>query len=113
MATSDSYDNLLNEAKIMYVSGHDNKYIEFQFADQGIDDSTIDKIVNDINILRKANKKSRGLKLIIYGASFIAVAFIITIFSFNSKSPIGFVMWGLAVSGVLTIVKGSADFLGL
>jgi hypothetical protein len=113
MLSDKKYDNLLNEAKTLYALGHDNKYIEFQFAEQGIDDTTIDSIIKDINDLRKSNKKTRGIKLIIYGLSFISVALIITSITFKSEPPVSFIMWGMAISGVLTLVKGIADIIGL
>ena len=113
MKTSEKYDSLLNEAKTMYALGHDNKYIEFQFADKGVSDDIIDNIIRDINSLRKYNKKSRGRKLIIYGLSFLAVAFLFTLISYNSESPTRFVLWGLAISGVTTLIKGLADIMDL
>ena len=113
MTTQEKYDSLLNEAKIMYALGHDNKYIEFQFADKGVDDQTIDNIVHEISALRKHSKKTRGKKLVIYGLSFLAVAFIFTLLSYNSESPTRFVLWGLAFSGVTTLIKGLTDIIGL
>ena len=107
------YNELLNDAKKMYALGHDNRYIELQFAEIKIDDNTIEKIIAEIKSLIKANKKSTGLKYVIYGASFLAVAFIFTLMSYNEGSPIRFVMWGLAISGVTTLVKGIADIIGL
>jgi hypothetical protein len=113
MTTQEKYDSLLNEAKTMYALGHDNKYIEFQFADKGVDDNTIDNIIKDINSVRRHNKKSRGRKLVIYGLSFLGVAFLFTLISYNAESPTRFVLWGLAISGVTTLIKGLADMMGL
>ena len=113
MGSDQSYDSLLDEAKVMYASGHDNTYIEFQFAEQGVDDSTIDKIVADINKLRKGYKKSQGVKQIILGSSFIGTAFIITFITSHSQSPIIIILSGLAITGVFILVKGVADVLGL
>jgi hypothetical protein len=113
MNTTVNYDSLLNDAKTMYALGHDNKYIEFQFADQGVDDTTIDNLIKEINRLRKHNRRSRGRTLVIYGISLIAVAILFTLISYNSESPARFVLWGLAIGGVMTLVKGLADILGL
>lgn len=33
MASNQTYESLLNEAINLYASGHDNTYIEFQFAE--------------------------------------------------------------------------------
>ncbi|MES2593659.1 MAG: hypothetical protein V4608_17375 [Bacteroidota bacterium] len=110
---NNKYSELLNEAKTMFALGYDNRYIELQFAEKKIDDNIIDQIIVEIKSLRKAQKKSRGLKLIIYGASFIAVAFIMTLISYNEHSSSRFVLWGLAISGVTTLMKGVADILGL
>ena len=111
--TEAKYDELLNEAKTMFALGHDNKYIEFQFAEKKIDDATIDKIILEIKSLRKSNKKTKGTKLIIYGLSFLGAAFLFTLISYNENSPTRFVLWGLAISGVTTLIKGVADRIGL
>lgn len=113
MITQENYESLLKEAKTMYALGHDNKYIQFQFADKGVDNITIDNIVKDISSLRKQNKKHRGLKLVMYGISFLAVAFLFTLLSYDSESPTRFVLWGLAISGVTTLLKGFADIMDL
>ncbi len=108
-----NYESLLNEAKTMYALGHDNKYIEFQFADKGVEYQIIDAIISDIKVLRKSVKRRQGFKLLVYGASFIVVAFVFTLISYNSESPVRFVLWGLAVGGVVAMIKGIADIIGL
>jgi hypothetical protein len=113
MITEKEYESLLNEAKTMFASGHDNTYIDLQFAERGIDDDTIQKIIKEINSLKKHHKKRNGQKLIIYGLSFLAVAFIFTLLSYNPESPTKYVLWGLAISGVGTLIKGIADIIGL
>ncbi|MCW3085697.1 MAG: hypothetical protein JWP12_3063 [Bacteroidetes bacterium] len=105
------YESLLSEAKTMYAMGHDNTYIELQLADKGIDDTTIDKISVEIKHLRKSGQRNNGMKQIIYGLSFIAVGFVFTLLSFLKDSPVHYVLWGLAVSGLLFFVKGLSKFL--
>jgi len=113
MTTKEKYDDLLNEAKTLYASGHDDKYIEFQLAEKGVDDNTIDNIIKDLAILRRSEGKRRGWKLVIYGLSFLAIAFLFTLLSYESESPVRFVLWGLAISGVMTLIKGLASLIGL
>jgi len=119
MAENQDYDSLLNEAKGMYVSGHDNKYIEFQFAERNIDDRTIDEIIVDINKLRKAIREDQGRKRILWGVSFIGAALIITFVSSHAKFTGSYVMYmtffmsGLAIGGVAIVIKGVADILGI
>jgi hypothetical protein len=112
MRTTEKLDDLLDEAKTMYALGHDNKYIEFQFAEKGINDELIDKIIGEINSLRKSSKRNLGFKMLIYGASFIVVGFIFTLLSYHSESPMRFILWGLVVSGVLTMAKGMINIIG-
>jgi len=112
MNTSEKYNSLLDEAKTMYAMGHDNKYISLQFADKGVDDPTIDKLLLEITNLRKEAKKQSGTRLLIYGGSMIGVAIIFSFISYNSESPIRFVLWGLTISGVLTLIKGLTNLLG-
>ncbi len=105
------FESLLNEAKTMYALGRDNTYIELQLAEKGIDDTTIDKIIVEIKRLRKSGQRNSGLKEIIYGLSFIAVGFVFTLLSFLKDSPVQYVLWGLAVSGLLLFTKGLSKFL--
>lgn len=119
MVPYQDYDSLLNEARSMYVYGHDNKYIEFQFAERGIDDRTIDKIVADINNLRKQIRKGRGIKRILWSTSFICAALIITYVSSYLQFPETYVMYmtffmsGLAIVGIAILIKGVADILSI
>ena len=105
------YDTLFNEAISLFAAGNDNKYIELQFADKGVDDKLIDLIIKDINILRKTKKRNSGMKLLIYGGSAIAIALIFSFISFNASSPIHYVLWGLGLGGVMTAAKGIVDMV--
>lgn len=120
MASNQNYESLLNESINMYASGYDNTYIEFQFAGKGIDDSMIDKIIADINMRRRLIKKDQGLKLIIWGASFIAAALLMTFFISHFQFSKTFAIYGsyilgggLAISGVSLMIKGLSDISGL
>ena len=113
MITNKDISTLFEEAKTLYAMGHDNKYIELQLADKGVDDTTIDEIIKEIKSLRKSNKKNHGIRLVIYSASIMAVGFLFTLLSYHSDSPVRFVLWGLVVSGVLTLIKGLGEMMGL
>lgn len=111
--TNNNYSDLLNEAIRMYASGHDNKYIEMQFSEKGVDDKTIDEIITEIKKSRKSEKRSRGIKFVIYGVSILVVALIVSIIlSYYKDSPFRYVaMWGLGLAGIMTIAKGITDIL--
>lgn len=111
MINSGNHESLKNEAMTMLASGYDNKYIELQFAEKGIDDATIDLIISDISKVRKASKRKRGITWVIYGTSAIVAAVVFSFISFNSGSPINFVLWGLGISGMLTAAKGIIDIV--
>lgn len=108
-----NFDDCLEEAKVMYANGHDNKYIGFQLADKGVPDEVIDEVVEAIKKLRKDVKKSVGMKQVIYGFSFIGVAILFTFISTDENSPIVYVLWGLSITGVLTLMRGVANILNL
>ena len=107
------FEDCYEEAKVMFSQGHDSKYIEFQMAEKGVPDEMIDEVIIAIKQLRKDVKKSLGVKQAIYGASFIAASFLFSFISFNSNSPIAYVLWGLAIAGVLTFVRGMANIMEL
>lgn len=112
MVTDKQYDALLQEAKKMYASGHDDKYILFQFAEKGIDDSTIDKILLEIGSIRAHAKKQGGTKQLIYGACTVAAAMVLSILSYNAASPMRFILLGMFISGIMIFVKGALSRLG-
>lgn len=107
------YEDCYEEAKTMFANGHDNKYIGFQLADKGVSDEMIDEVILAIKKLRKDVKKSIGMKQVIYGLSFIVAAVLFTFISTDENSPILYVLWGLAVTGVLTLMRGIANILNL
>ncbi|HXC03549.1 MAG TPA: hypothetical protein VNZ86_02285 [Bacteroidia bacterium] len=113
MSNTESFESLLSEARRMYAHGHDNRYIELQFADRGVDDAVIDKVIAEVTRLRKEVRRYIGVKYIFYGASLLATGIIASVLSFHSESPVRFVLWGMAVSGVLVLIKGLADLIGL
>lgn len=108
-----NFEENLQEAKEMFAYGHDSKYIEFQLAEKGVPDEMIDEIITAIKKLRKEVKKSIGMKQVVYGLSFIAAAFLFTFISTDENSPVVYVLWGLAIVGVLTTLKGVANVLDL
>lgn len=108
-----NFDECLQEAKEMFAYGHDSKYIGFQLAEKGVPDEMIDEIIAEVKKLRKGVKKSIGMKQVIYGLSFIGAAILFTFISTDENSPVVYVLWGLAVVGVLTTMKGVANILDL
>ncbi|CAN5396321.1 hypothetical protein BH10BAC1_BH10BAC1_17520 [soil metagenome] len=108
-----TFENCYEEATVMYTHGYDNKYIEFQLSDKGVSDEMIDEVIVAIKNLRKSVKKRIGVKQVAFGLSFIAVALLFTFISFGKDSPVVYVLWGLAVTGVLATMKGVANILNL
>ncbi len=108
-----NFEDCYEEAKVMFASGHDSKYIEFQLAEKGVFDEMIDEVIAEIKKLRKEVKKNVGMKQLIIGLSIIVVAIVITYVSTNSNSLVGYVLWGLAITGLLTMLKGVANIMNL
>lgn len=108
-----NYNKALDQAISMYAFGHDNKYITLQLAEEGIDDAIIDGVIKEISRIRKAQKRKNGIKLLIYGGSFIIAAIGFSFISTKEGSPILYILWGLAISGVIVMVKGISAILGL
>ncbi|HEY0029738.1 MAG TPA: hypothetical protein VGC65_03180 [Bacteroidia bacterium] len=109
----DKFDDCFEEAKVMLASGQDNKYIEFQLAEKGVPDEMINEVILEIKKLRKGVRKSVGSKQVIYGLSFLGVAFLFTLISTDSASPVIYVLWGLAITGLLIFMKGIANIIDL
>ncbi len=108
-----NFEDCYQEATTMFANGYDSKYIGFQLAEKGVPDEMIDDVLIAIKKLRKGVKRSVGMKQVIYGSSFILVAIGFTFLSTNENSPITYILWGLAVTGVLTLIKGIANIIGL
>ena len=105
--------NAYEQAKAMYAQGKDNKYIELQLAEERIADDVIEGIIQKINALRKSERRASGRKLLFYGVSFLVLGIIATVISFNSDSPVRFVLWGILLTGVALTAKGLANIIGL
>ncbi len=109
--TAAKLEELYDDAVRMLAEGHDNVYIEMQFAEQKIDNETINAVLTKVKNLRKAHKRSVGLKLIIGGLATVAVGFILSFISFNSQSPAYFILYGLITVGFMTFAKGVIDMI--
>jgi hypothetical protein len=102
-------EELYDEAMKMYASGYDNVYIELQFAEQGATKDAIKDVVNRIKQARKREQRAKGVKLMIGGAATVAVGILFTLISFNSESPVGYVLYGVIVLGFMSFAKGLVD----
>lgn len=102
-------EELYDQAMKMYADDNTDTYIEFQFLDKGIEKDTIKEVINRIKKERKLERRSKGYKLMIGGIATIFVGVIFTIISYNSKSPIGYVLYGLIIAGFMSFVKGLMD----
>ncbi len=105
---------LLQEAKTLAAYGHDNRYIELQMAEKGVQDETIDAVISELNKFRKSMKRSAGKRMLIYGFSLSAAAIVMGWFGSGEHGNyvITYVPYGLAVSGVLVCAKGVMGVLG-
>ncbi len=106
------FEELVDEATKQFALGHDDTYISNQFAEQGIDGDTIDKVLLQINGIRKAIDRQDGVKRIVYGLSFIVVGIVATYIASHWEAPVGYVLWALPVFGVVSTVKGISKIVG-
>ena len=106
-----SHDDLLQEAQKLWHSGYDNEYIHGQLSEQKADEDSIQKVLKEINTIRKSEKRRKGVKLIIGGLATIAVSFSFTLISFQEGSPVSYVLYGLITAGVMTFAKGVVDMI--
>lgn len=105
------FDEALNIAKSLCVSGHNLNYIELQLADKKYPDAVIDQVLVEISILKKAKKKHTGSRKLLTGSTIIAVSCLVTYYSFHSNSPIGMFMTGTAFIGITVFAKGVLEIL--
>jgi hypothetical protein len=105
------FDEALNMAKSLCVSGHNLNYIELQLADKKYPDAVIDQVLVEISILKKARKQHTGSRKLVIGTTIIAVSGLITYYSFHSNSPIGMFMTGTAFIGITVFAKGFLELL--
>ncbi len=112
MATN-NFEELKEQAIKYWRSGFDEVYIVNQFAEKGVDNNTIDRVIYDVKKVKKAEMRGSGVKLFIYGLSFIIVGLGLTWWSTNWDFEYIFILWGLPVFGVMTAIKGLGRILGL
>lgn len=105
------FEEAWNTAKGLYVTGHNDKYIELHLADKKYPDSVIDGVVLQVSHLRKVAKKQIGIQKILFGSVLILVACLVTYFSFHSNSPLGILMAGTGVLGIFVVAKGIMEIL--
>lgn len=105
------YEDLLNEAKGLYASANDDRYIALHFAEQGVDDPTIDKLLQDIQVLRKSERKAKGRKMLIAGALTTLVGIAIAYWANSLDAAWSFFLFGLPLIGVGMFAKGVVDQL--
>jgi hypothetical protein len=106
-----SHDDLLQDAQKLWHEGYDNEYIHGQLSEQGANEDSIQNVLKKVNVIRKSEKRRRGVKLMIGGLATIAVAFLFTLISFQDGSPIAYVLYGLMTAGVMTFAKGAVDMI--
>ena|ERR1700739_1029604 len=110
-------DEILNtafeQAKGMYALGYDNRYIEIQLAEKKVPDHIIDEVIKKIKVFRKREGRAGGQKSLVYGLSYVAVAILASLLTFNYDSPVRYVCWGLLAMGAITTMKGLAKIIGL
>ena len=102
-------EELYDEAMKMYASGYDNIYIELQFAEQDISKDRVNDVIKKIKQARKREQRGKGIKLMIGGTATVAVGVLFTLISFNSDSPVGYVLYGVIVLGFMSFAKGLVD----
>ena len=102
-------EELYDDAIKMYASGHNNVYIELQFAEQGVDKATVKEVIDRIKKVRKNERRVKGYKIMIGGMATVAVGVIFTLISYKSESPIDYVLYGLIIMGIMSFVKGLLD----
>lgn len=102
-------EELYDEAMKMYASGFDNVYIELQFAEQGVSIDNVKEVIKKIKQARKRELRSKGIKLMIGGTATVVVGILFTLISFNSESPVRYVLYGLIVLGFMSFAKGLVD----
>lgn len=102
-------ERLYDRAVNLWAEGHDNDYIRLQFLENGVEKATVDAVLKKLDGVRKADKRTKALKLIIGGVATIAVAFLFTFISFSDGSPVLYVLYGMMTLGVMVAAKGIID----
>jgi len=105
------FDEAMNMAKSLCVSGHTLNYIELQLADKKYPDAVIDQVLVEINLLKKAQKQHTGSRKLLIGTTIMVVSCLTTYYSFHSNSPISMFMAGTAFIGITVFAKGVLEML--
>lgn len=101
-----TFDEHLNNAKMMLEQGHANDFIESQLNKGGADSITMSEVLMQIKHLRNAKRTQTGGKLILSGVALMGLGFIVSFFLLDSGTLLAFALYGLTSIGVILLVAG-------
>lgn len=103
---------MLEAARRMYEPGIDLDTVRFHLYEKEFSKEQVDPVIEVLRRWNKEEKRKKGLKKIIYGASFLAAGLLASLLSFREGSPVIYVLFGLMTAGVMIAVKGLFEVLG-
>lgn len=92
--------------------GENNSFIIAHLHKKGVDEATTTALVDKVRKERYAIRRRRGVKLLLVGAIFLLLGFVLTLaFVYNDKS-IDYVMYGMTTAGIGLMLWGVVDIMG-
>ena len=107
------FETLLEEAKRYFSSGYDEVYVANQFAEKGVEDATIDRVINELKKLNKIIRRNSGKKMLLYGLSLIVLGLGFIWWSSYWAFNYRFFLWGLPIAGFGIGMRGLAKILNI
>ncbi len=108
----DHWENLYVFAKHLADANKSFVEIEKQLKSKTDDSIMVAEMLTQIKKVRHAVKTKNGLVKLAFGAMFLLLGFIITVFNFHANQSFTMVMYSFTTIGLLLLFWGLYDIIG-
>ncbi len=106
MSTVSELKKWVDIAKGLLEAMHTDVEIENALRKKGIQDDALQIVLKQITVIRIQKRRSMGLQLILVGAIFLGLGFLVTICFYYSGQDFGWAMYGGTIVGLVLIFVG-------
>ncbi|MFN3341756.1 MAG: hypothetical protein ACK40M_03610 [Flavobacteriales bacterium] len=102
-----------SEAKFLSDSGYDSKAILARLHEKGIDEIQAQETLNKLKKEHLEKRRKRGVIFIAIGGICLFSGFLLSAILFHSNSSPAIPLYGMTSIGIILLLAGMADCLGL
>lgn len=106
------WEKLYEHAKHLVDSGKNFEFIENDLHHKTDDKQAISEIISQLKKVQHAVKAKNGRSKLLFGALFLVVGFVITVFNFHANQSFTIVMYSFTSIGLVLMCWGLYDIIG-